>query len=483
MIAAMDLPRVSRLTRAALLAGAAWIALPGLALAQVRDIEAYKAVVLQSATPLRCDNSDKFYKVAELAAGTIVTVDGESNDWARVTYPSTLSAFVAAEQVDLAANGSTGKLKEASKLKAPHLASGFEGSWKSLLARELPAGTELKILEQIKNKDGKVQGYRVPAPDSARGYLTKASIRKATPEEIAKAAGTTLPAAAPAPAEHKPAEAKPAETKPAETKPADAKPAESKPADATSPDAKPAESTATPKPVDLTAPAQPTGTPPDAPTTIDQKSDPNAPKPTLEPVPAPTEPVKATPAAPREPNAIDLEPTFQRIRREDPMTAELDELTAAYQRLISERPAGDRRRKQMEQRVELLSLMRDYRDKRRAVEEANAAARQTNDEFQRKMAEYDLQRQYAIVGLLMPSTVYDGSQLPLMYRLQSVGGSAPRTLGYLKPTPALNLESKVGVVVGVVGENQFDASLRLNVIDAVRVDPLQAAKNPVKVGN
>jgi hypothetical protein len=463
MIAAMDLLRVSRLSRAAALAAAAWLVLPGVAVAQVRDVEAYKAVVLQNATALRCDNSDKFYKVAELASGTFVTVDGESADWARVAYPPNLSAFVAAEQVEYNAAAKTAKLKEPSKLKAPHLASGLDGSWKSLLARELPAGSELKVLEEIKNKDGKVQGYRVPAPDAARGYLTKASIRKATPEELAKLAGTATPAA-------QPPVAQPPAIQPAEAKPADTKPTDTKPADATPP-------AVTPAPVDLTSPAQPTGA---APTTIEQKSDPNAP---VEVVAAPVAAPEAKPAPAREPSAIDLESTFQRIRREDPMTAELDELTAAYQRLIAERPAGDRRRKQMEQRVELLDMMRDYRDKRRAVEQANAEARLSRDEFQKKMNEYDLQRQYAIVGLLMPSTVYDGGQLPLMFRLQSVGGSVPRTLGYIKPTPELNLPSKVGVVVGVVGENKFDSSLRLNVIEAVRVDPLQAARNPIKVGN
>lgn len=470
MIAAMDLPRVSKFTRVAALVAAALSAAP--AFAQVHDVEAYKAVVLQNSTALRCDNSDKFYKVAELAAGTLVTVDGESNDWARVGYPSTVTAFVAAEQVDYNAAAKTGKLKEASKLKAPHLVTGFEGSWKSLLAKELPAGAELKVVEEIKNKDGKVQGYRIVAPEGSRGYLAKSAIRKATPDEIAKAAGTASPVTTPAVAPATTPAVKPADAKPAEATPSESKPAETKPA-----------------PVDLTQPAPttpaggtPTTPPATAPTTIEQKSD-GTPAPEVKPETAPATKPEPVAKAPKEPSAIDLEPTFLKVKREDPMTAELDELTAAYQRLIAERPAGDRRRKQMEQRVELLTLMQDYRDKRRAVEQANIDARQSRDEFQKKMAEYDLQRQYATVGLLMPSTVYDGTQLPLMFRLQSVGGSVPRTLGYIKPTPELNLPTKVGVVVGVVGENKFDASLRLNVIEAVRVDPLQAAKNPIKVGN
>lgn len=459
MTAAMDLPRVSRprspLFRTVQSAALAFLALPLVAHAQVRDVESYKAVVLQNATPLRCDNSDKFYRVAELSAGTILTVDGESADWVRVAYPGSVSAYVAAEVVDFNAGAKTARLKEANKLKASNFEVGIDGSWKSLLLRELPAGSELKVLDGAKSKDGKLQGYRVVPPESARGYVAKSAIRKATPEELAKASGSPAPVPAPTPPVTPAPVTAPTAATPPTTTPA--------PATEVQPQAAP--------PVDLTQPVQPA--------TIDQKSDTEA------QVPAPTPELTPEPVAaqPRTASALDLESTFQQVRREDVMTAEVDELMAAYERLISERPIGDRRRRQMEQRVEALKFMQDLRNSRRAIEAANLEARQTRDEFQKKMNEYDMQRQYAIVGLLTPSSVYDGKELPLMYRLQTVGGSTPRTLGYIKPTPELNLASKLGVVVGVVGENKFDSSLRLNVIEAVRVDNLQAASNPIRVGN
>jgi hypothetical protein len=180
-------------------------------------------------------------------------------------------------------------------------------------------------------------------------------------------------------------------------------------------------------------------------------------------------------------SAEDLEPMFQAVRRQDVMTAEIDELLGEYQRLIPLRPVGDRRRRQLEQRAEMLRLMQDYRNQRRTLEEASAAARAVTDDMSKRFAQYDIQRQYAIVGILSPSSVYDGTRLPLMYRLQSIGGSVPRTLGYIKPKDELSLPSKLGVVVGVVGEQQVDSSLRLNVIDAVRVDELRASENPVRV--
>ena len=65
-----------------------------------------------------------------------------------------------------------------------------------------------------------------------------------------------------------------------------------------------------------------------------------------------------------------------------------------------------------------------------------------------------------------------------MFRVISVGGGVPRTLGYLKDSKELALLGKVGALVGVIGEAQLDRSLMLNVITPVRVDVLKP-KNEV----
>ena len=82
-----------------------------------------------------------------------------------------------------------------------------------------------------------------------------------------------------------------------------------------------------------------------------------------------------------------------------------------------------------------------------------------------------------MVGTLQPSTVYDGQRLPSMYRIVSVGGVAPRTLGYIKEKPEFKLVEKLGLVVGVVGEATMDRSLQLNVITPVVVDVLRSDLN------
>jgi hypothetical protein len=62
-----------------------------------------------------------------------------------------------------------------------------------------------------------------------------------------------------------------------------------------------------------------------------------------------------------------------------------------------------------------------------------------------------------------------------MYRVVSVGGSSPRTLGYVRKSSELDLDRYIGSVVGVIGEAQLDRSLMLNLITPVRVDPLRSA--------
>jgi hypothetical protein len=77
-------------------------------------------------------------------------------------------------------------------------------------------------------------------------------------------------------------------------------------------------------------------------------------------------------------------------------------------------------------------------------------------------------------GQLQPSTVYDGQRLPLMYRVVSVGGSAPRTLGYIKKTERFDLDAMLGRVVGVIGDAVVDRSLQLNIITPIYVDQLRS---------
>ena len=42
----------------------------------------------------------------------------------------------------------------------------------------------------------------------------------------------------------------------------------------------------------------------------------------------------------------------------------------------------------------------------------------------------------------------------------------------------LDIQSKVGLIVGVIGEASIDPTLQLNIVSPVRVDPLKASTTP-----
>lgn len=452
-------------------AGLAALAVAPPALGQPKDVAAYHAVVTADNTPLRCADITGAYRVAELAKGQVVVVDGESAEWTRVAYPPKTGAFVRVDEAQL--DGQTVKLTQPSKLRAANAVSGFGASWKSLLPDPLPAGTTFKLMESIKGDDGSVVGYRVAAPDSARGFIAPSALRRATEAEVAayrRSIGAAEPAA-PAPKPEPKPEPRPAE-KPADTGPASPAPA---PTDT---------SLLTPMTPEGETPAQPAGTPPPAPATSPETA-PTTTAPTVVEQ-KPVQPAESAGAGSRGRGTLEtLESSFQKVRREPVLEAELDPLIVEFERTIdvTDKSKFPRRHAQLIQRRDYLKLQVDYRDRVRAMEEAKRRIDEARDQSAQRLAELEAQRVYTVVGQLLPSNVYDGKDLPLMYRLQSVGGVVPRTLGYLKPQEQLQIPSKLGMVVGVIGQATLDPSLRLNIFDAVRVDVLKAADNVAPASN
>jgi hypothetical protein len=80
---------------------------------------------------------------------------------------------------------------------------------------------------------------------------------------------------------------------------------------------------------------------------------------------------------------------------------------------------------------------------------------------------------YAAVGRLAGSTIFDGGRLPRLYRVHDA--ETGRTLAYLRPDPGFDLAGMVGHVIGVVGDEHYDADLRLDVMTVRRIDLLGGA--------
>lgn len=489
---------ISRVAAVALVAG-----LAPLAAAQLKDVEPYYAVVTATSAPLRAGETNQFYSVGAVNQGTILIVDGEGQAWSRVTYPAGSFAFVRAD--DATYDSATKKLtlSKASRLFAANPTSGMNGSWKALLTTALPAGTALNVLQVDEAKTSGVIAYRVPVPAEGRAFTESQNLRRATADEVtafrskggtvaelargaaAPVAAAAAPTAAPDPVKSPAPAATPASTA-------------SNPNAATSTSAPKVDtSLVAPMKTDGTAGAPSGGT--SAPVTIDQgagASNPAiAPSPTAgsgagnaptaapattapsvvpattpEPVVRPVSPAMKTAARIKE-----LDSAFSRVNAQPLGEAEYESLIAEYERSIEEMSGelSPRQKAQLQGRLDILKFRKELREKQQALLNESSTTQQQNIQVLQRVTQVESTRVYTIVGQLQPSTVYNGQTLPLMYRIQSVGTSVPRTLGYIKPDPKFALESKLGMLVGVIGETAIDKELRLNVIDPVRVDLLQ----------
>lgn len=172
--------------------------------------------------------------------------------------------------------------------------------------------------------------------------------------------------------------------------------------------------------------------------------------------------------------------------REQPIeTAEYAELLAQYESEISnleDTPANRPLRQRLEQRQAFLKILTDMQAQRRRLQADAQAATAAQGALGERLAEVARARQYTIVGRLTTSTLFDGTRLPRMFRVQAIGGSMTRTLAYIRPEAVRDLDRKVGQIVGVIGTQAIDPSLQLNIITPTRVDVLEAAPAPAPAG-
>jgi len=136
-------------------------------------------------------------------------------------------------------------------------------------------------------------------------------------------------------------------------------------------------------------------------------------------------------------------------------------------------PAYDRRI--VEIRLQALKRNRELArtlDKIDTLEQASAEQdkQDKQDEQRREQAADTLPRhQYDAVGKLVASGVYDGENLPRLFRL--IEPASGYTIGYVEPDET-RPNAMLGRVVGIVGTKSRDRSLDLRIFDIERVDLL-----------
>ncbi|MBL9031030.1 MAG: hypothetical protein JNM80_04910 [Phycisphaerae bacterium] len=445
---------------------AAPVALVSEVCAQVSPVTAvtpYYGVVQGADAVLRAGDSDTMYVIARPNAGQVLRIDGESvnpgtkQSWLRVEYPAGLSVFLSGDAVTLDPGGATGTITKPVKLRAINLQT-RAGSWAQASPEQLATGTKVTILGQETGADKRVN-YLVPAPAGARAFIKASSIQRATQDQVnaylAARGAEPKPIAATPP---KPAPATPQGTP--QGTPTGGTPTT---ANLTDPMAVPKDS-GTPKPA--TTAATPTGAQPG-----------NTPG---------SEAVGVQPAA-GDLRTVELKPSpyeklelaFEAVRKQPAETAEftplLAEFEAARAGLDPSSPTYRTMAGRMDQRIEYLRLWKDIQAQRRKLADAMRTATEDEKRLADRMSEVERSRQYTFIGRLSASSIYNGERLPLMYRVQTVSNTGARTLAYIKPGPGLNLDSKLGQVIGVIGETVVDPTKSLNIITPVRVDTLEPA--------
>ncbi|MAY73608.1 MAG: hypothetical protein CMJ31_02595 [Phycisphaerae bacterium] len=419
-------------------------------------------------------------------------------------YPNDLYPIALPDEVRPTTDGK-GTIIRPTSLRHRNMLVGAAGSWRSVYATtRLPEGTPVRIVETERNNDNEVTAYLIdvikyPAGFARpTGYVRTRDVRAATSAEIGDRAD---PGASNASAKESVSERfDPASTRSGSTQPADAasetterteqqkSPAPAINLDGDEPDA--VEQTVT----SATAPTSQPAT---------DQVDRSLLMPMVEDLPALATDGRTTPSSGGEQMAegtgqvIDLigdddveatstaappEPRdpIQMLRDLEPMRqtinvlgdAEVDELLAEYKRvlLVTNDP---RLRQAAETRMKQVQLVKDARARSARIRDVLEQQVEVDEDFADRVQRWERSQTYTMVGRLVPSTLYNGDRLPLMYRLESVTrANGPRTLGYVKPGDEGIRSAALGQVVGVIGESNYDPALRLLMITPLRVDVL-----------
>jgi len=403
--------------------------------------EPYHAMIARDGVELRCGAGTFYYPVAALKAGTLVKVLGEDSGWLKVAYPEGLRVLLRAEDVTADASGKSVRLAKPGSLLHANLNGGAAAAWSRVVLEHEPRpGTELVVLDTTKKSDGVVSHYAVAAPAGTFGYVNRDLARRLSPEEYAAAIA-------------KPAV--PAPTTPP-TAPATATPSGETPASV---------------PMTPINPMPQDGTPGAAP-----------------PADAPSTPPAAAPIAPVVPAAPKIDPRvaetaalaalFKRIQAQGPEEAEFEQAIVAFNDAIAKAGTGlaDRRyADHLRKYVEVLQLRKDLRDANRRAATGTQALEARHADISRQLAELEKLSVYRVIGKLLSSTVYDGTRLPKLFRVVSPEPGSGRTLAYVQPAEGLDLEGKLGRIVGIVGDSRLEESLRANLVTPKRVDVLSLA--------
>ncbi len=373
------------------------------------------------------------YPFGKMDRGDVVRVMEENFGWARVqtggrAFTDSFGYVTVDDRVQMSADGSTITASAVTEVRAPNISTDStpDSSWKQIA--RLEAGATLPVVQRIDTERGSVWSVRLP--DSGEGWINSNFLRRATADEArgydqeitaTASTGGVQPAAAQGGGEVV------AESVTEETLTIDG---------SREIEVKTVETAAT---VEVVAPVK-----------------------TAEEIAAER----------RRALFAELEGKWLVMKGQSMESAELSALYAGYLTLAAE-PGLERTIKAtVATRLEQIDVQQDVQERIAQLKETKARLSQECEQINGVASAIEARSEYTAVGVLNASIVYDGTTLPLLFRLQDPASG--QTVAYVTPGDGFQLTTMVGTLIGVKGDTAYDDALKLDTITPRTIDFLSA---------
>jgi hypothetical protein len=167
-----------------------------------------------------------------------------------------------------------------------------------------------------------------------------------------------------------------------------------------------------------------------------------------------------------------LEASMKTLQAEDARRVEVLPLAALYREFAEAVATEDPEAAEFARtRVRQLELWARLQAQRERIEALRGDVATTDTRLAEAAGTIQQQLGFNAVGRLAGSRIFDGRRLPRLMRLESL--ETGRTIAYVRASGELELDTRVGEVVGLFGTRTYDPGLQLDIIDAVRVQSVR----------
>lgn len=428
--------------------------------AQMTDLEPFW-VVVERETELRCGDSPSWYAISNIKSGQLLRVNGQSFDWYRVEYPKGTRVWIDTRDARIIENGARIETTRNASPRALNAAvPTTDSSYRRVNTRSVvPPGTKFRYIGPILNNQGQTDGYIVPAPDGSMGFVLAEATRRATDAEVEAFLKERDGEEESQPAQDAQAEEADEDAEATSDAARDEEASQDRPEDRDETDAEVEDSESDEAEQEEDQPGE-----------VEMGDD-----------------ASARDAAEESETLTALEVVIQRSRQLDEAyaavatqqtgEAEILPLIEEYRGLIrlaapTELAADVQRFAQA--RIDLLNIRLEIQQAQAEIDAIRNATGEAADSFRELDEALAGRRDYLVVGRLVPSAIYNGKRLPLMYRLQTIDGGSGRTLAYLTPNEDIALDSMLNAIVGVTGESRRQGNSGVRIIEPTVVEVLSS---------